>query len=95
MTEGRVMVDGVRQELLSDSLFIEHDVASRYAHILNCHIPKEFSLRQCLLKVYMSQNVNIKFGNLNGVVSFGDSISKQQQLHKQVNLLSESRLMIK
>ena len=30
--EGRVMVDGVWQELLSDSLFIEHDVASRYAH---------------------------------------------------------------
>ena len=65
------------------------------AHILNCHIPKEFSLRQCLLKVYMSQNINIRFGNFKSVVSFGDSISKQQQLHKQVNLLSESKLMIK
>ena len=65
------------------------------AHILNCHIPKEFSLRQFLLKVYMSQNINIRFGNFKSVVSFGDSISKLQQLHKQMNLLSKSRLMIK
>ena len=65
------------------------------AHILNCHISKEFSLRQALIKVYWYQNVNIRFGNFKGVVSFGNSVSRQQQLHKQVNLLSESRLMIK
>ena len=64
------------------------------AHILNCHISKEFSLRQGLLKVYCSRNVNIRFDNFKGVVSFGNSVSKQQQLHKQVDLLSESRLMI-
>ena len=65
------------------------------AHILNCHISKEFSLRQALIKVYWYQNVNIRFGNFKGVVSFGDSNSKLQQLHKQVNFLSESKLMIK
>ena len=64
-------------------------------HILNCHISKELSLRQGLLKEYWSQNVNIRFGNFKGVVSFGNSISKQQQFHKQVNLLSKSESMIK
>ena len=65
------------------------------AHILNCHISEEFSLRQALINVYLCQNVNIRFGNFKGVLSFGDSVFKQQQLQKQVNLLSESKLMIK
>ena len=56
---------------------------------------KSFTFQTSVNQIYWYQHTNIRFCNFKGVLSFGHSVPKQQQLHKQVCLLSKWKLIIK